>query len=108
MTDLAVSKEKAAVVSVQAGTDLYERMRALMITLAVLGVAIGMLLGWLVTRGIVRPLQQAVNAARQVAEGDLTTDIKVATRDETGDLMGALKEMNESLGSHRARRARRL
>ena len=51
--------------SVQAGTDLYERMRALMITLAVLGVAIGMLLGWLVTRGIVRPLQQAVNAARQ-------------------------------------------
>ena len=97
MTDLAVSKEKAAAVSVQAGTDLYERMRALMITLAVLGVAIGMLLGWLVTRGIVRPLQQAVNAARQVAAGDLTTDIKVATRDETGDLMGALKEMNESL-----------
>ena len=97
MTDLAVSSEKAAAVSVQAGTDLYERMRALMITLAVLGVAIGMLLGWLVTRGIVRPLQQAVNAARQVAAGDLTTDIKVATRDETGDLMGALKEMNESL-----------
>ncbi|MBR8654718.1 MCP four helix bundle domain-containing protein [Achromobacter sp. Marseille-Q0513] len=97
MTDMAVSKEKAAAVSVQAGTDLYERMRALMIALAVLGVAIGMLLGWLVTRGIVRPLQQAVTAARQVAAGDLTTDIKVATRDETGDLMGALKEMNESL-----------
>jgi methyl-accepting chemotaxis protein len=65
--------------------------------LAVMGVAIGMLLGWLVTRGIVRPLQQAVSAARQVAAGDLTTDIQVATRDETGELMSALKAMNESL-----------
>ena len=72
-------------------------MRFIMIVLAVVGVAVGMLLGWLVTRGIVRPLQQAVTAARQVAAGDLTTDIQVATRDETGDLMGALKAMNESL-----------
>ncbi|CAB3926004.1 hypothetical protein LMG26858_05812 [Achromobacter anxifer] len=97
MTDLAVGKEKDAAQSVQAGTDLYLMMRTIMVALAVAGVAIGMLLGWLVTRGIVRPLEQAVQAARQVAAGDLTTDIKVATRDETGDLMGALKTMNESL-----------
>ncbi len=98
MTDLAVGKEKVAAQSVQEGTDLYESMRLIMIVLAVVGVAVGMLLGWLVTRGIVRPLQQAVTAARQVAAGDLTTDIQVATRDETGDLMDALKAMNESLG----------
>ena len=97
MTDLAVSKEKVAAQSVQEGTDLYDTVRAVMIALAVAGVAVGMLLGWLVTRGIVRPLEQAVKAARQVAAGDLTTDIQVATRDETGDLMGALKAMNESL-----------
>ncbi len=97
MTDLAVGKEKDAAQSVQAGTDLYLMMRTIMVALAVAGVAIGMLLGWLVTRGIVRPLEQAVQAARQVAAGDLTTEIKVATRDETGDLMGALKTMNESL-----------
>ncbi|CAB5512182.1 methyl-accepting chemotaxis protein [Achromobacter anxifer] len=97
MTDLAVGKEKDAAQSVQAGTDLYLMMRTIMVALAVAGVAIGMLLGWLVTRGIVRPLEQAVQAAREVAAGDLTTDIKVATRDETGDLMGALKTMNESL-----------
>jgi len=97
MTDLSVSKEKVAAQSVQEGTDLYDTVRAVMIALAVAGVAIGMLLGWLVTRGIVRPLEQAVKAARQVAAGDLTTDIQVATRDETGDLMGALKAMNESL-----------
>ncbi|KRC85748.1 chemotaxis protein [Achromobacter sp. Root83] len=97
MTNLAVSKEKTAAQSVQEGTDLYTTVRAVMILLAVMGVAVGMLLGWLVTRGIVRPLDQAVKAARQVAAGDLTTDIQVTTRDETGDLMAALKAMNESL-----------
>ncbi|SEJ63042.1 methyl-accepting chemotaxis protein [Achromobacter sp. NFACC18-2] len=97
MTDLAVSKEKSAEASVQEGTELYGTVRAIMIALAVAGVAIGMLLGWLVTRGIVRPLGEAVSAARQVAAGDLTADIRVSTRDETGDLMGALKAMNESL-----------
>ena len=97
MTDLAVNKEKSAELSVQEGTELYNRVRAVMIALAIAGVAIGMLLGWLVTRGIVRPLGQAVSAARQVAAGDLTADIRVATRDETGDLMAALKAMNESL-----------
>ena len=56
-----------------------------------------MLLGWLMTRGIVRPLGLAVDAARRVAAGDLTGDIRVATRDETGDLMAALKAMNHSL-----------
>jgi len=97
MTSLAKIKETVAAQSVQNGTDLYENLRALMVVLALIGVAVGMLLGWLVTRGIVRPLEQAVTAARQVAAGDLTTDIQVATRDETGDLMGALKTMNESL-----------
>jgi len=97
MTDLAVGKEKSTAQSVDQATDLYDTVRLVMIVLAVMGVAIGMLLGWLVTRGIVRPLQQAVSAARQVAAGDLTTDIQVATRDETGDLMSALKAMNESL-----------
>jgi methyl-accepting chemotaxis protein len=97
MTDLAVGKEKSTAQSVDQATNLYDTVRLIMIVLAVMGVAIGMLLGWLVTRGIVRPLQQAVSAARQVAAGDLTTDIQVATRDETGELMSALKAMNESL-----------
>lgn len=97
MTDLAVGKEKMAAQSVDEATVVYDTVRVVMIVLAVMGVAIGVLLGLLVTRGIVRPLQQAVSAARQVAAGDLTTDIQVATRDETGDLMTALKAMNESL-----------
>ncbi len=46
---------------------------------------------------IVRPLQAAVALARQVAEGDLTVDVRANSSDEIGDLLGALAQMNTSL-----------
>ncbi len=49
------------------------------------------------TRSIVRPLDEAVAVARRVAAGDLTSTIDVHSRDETGMLMQALKDMNASL-----------
>jgi methyl-accepting chemotaxis protein len=49
------------------------------------------------TKGITTPLSRAVDAARRVAAGDLTGDIRVHGSDETGQLLGALKDMNQSL-----------
>ncbi|WP_373848924.1 methyl-accepting chemotaxis protein [Achromobacter insuavis] len=97
MGKLAENKEAVTARSVQAGDALYERTRDIMVALSAAGVVLGILLGWLMTRGIVRPLGQAVDAARRVAAGDLTGDIRVAARDETGDLMVALQAMNHSL-----------
>jgi methyl-accepting chemotaxis protein len=60
-----------------------------------------MLLGtgaaWSVSRSITRPINEAVVVARRVARGDLTGKIEVSSANETGQLMQALKEMNESL-----------
>ena len=53
--------------------------------------------GWLLTRSITHPLAGAVRVARRVASGDLSTDIRVESRDEIGELMGALHAMNASL-----------
>jgi methyl-accepting chemotaxis protein len=50
-------------------------------------------------RNISIPLSRAVTLARKVAAGDLTTEVKVRTNDEAGELMAALKEMNASLVS---------
>ncbi|HJV74084.1 MAG TPA: methyl-accepting chemotaxis protein [Noviherbaspirillum sp.] len=50
-----------------------------------------------VTRSITRPLNQAVQVARTVASGDLTSRIEVSSKDETGQLMQSLKDMNDSL-----------
>ncbi|NEX60475.1 methyl-accepting chemotaxis protein [Noviherbaspirillum galbum] len=51
---------------------------------------------WLM-HSIARPLSQAVKIARSVAAGDLSNRIEVDSADETGQLLQALKEMNESL-----------
>jgi methyl-accepting chemotaxis protein len=59
--------------------------------------AIGALLSWRLTRSITKPLRQAVALARTVADGDLSSDVVVASKDETGQLMAALKAMNENL-----------
>lgn len=51
---------------------------------------------WL-ARNITAPLRTAVDVARRVAQGDLTTRVDVRSKDETGQLMAALKEMNDAL-----------
>ncbi|MDB6002292.1 MAG: methyl-accepting chemotaxis protein, partial [Rhizobacter sp.] len=51
------------------------------------------------TRSIVRPIRDAAQRARRIAGGDLTEAIAVERRDEAGELMQALHEMQTSLAS---------
>jgi methyl-accepting chemotaxis protein len=69
----------------------------LLLLLGVLVVLIGAGFAFLISRSITRPLRDAVAVAETVANGDLTTSFDAAPRDEIGDLMRALKGMNESL-----------
>jgi methyl-accepting chemotaxis protein len=59
--------------------------------------ALGALVSWLLTRGIVLPIRAAVAVAETVAAGDLTHAIEAHTQDETGALLRALRHMNDSL-----------
>jgi methyl-accepting chemotaxis protein len=70
---------------------------------AVLALALGAALAWVLTRSITRPLRAAVAVANAVAQGDLSTRVEVASNDETGELMAALKTMNENLNGLVAR-----
>jgi methyl-accepting chemotaxis protein len=51
----------------------------------------------LITRSVVRPLHRAVEVARTVAAGDLTSRIEVSGNDEAAQMMQALNEMNGAL-----------
>ncbi|HSV53975.1 MAG TPA: methyl-accepting chemotaxis protein [Burkholderiaceae bacterium] len=53
----------------------------------------------LIAHSISRPLTEAVTVARRIAAGDLTSHFGPARGDETGQLLSALKEMNENLAS---------
>ncbi|MCS0632540.1 methyl-accepting chemotaxis protein [Telluria mixta] len=59
--------------------------------------ALGAIVSWLLTRGIVLPIRAAVAVAETVAAGDLTHTIEAHTQDETGALLRALRHMNDSL-----------
>jgi methyl-accepting chemotaxis protein len=66
---------------------------------AALAVLAGILFAWLMTRSIVGPLRRAVGLAQTVSSRDLTAVIEIKGRDETGQLLRALKQMNENLTS---------
>ena len=76
---------------------LYRSGQISVLVLAVLALGLGVLLTWRLTTGITRPLGKALRVAQTVAAGDLTSQIEVLTKDETGQLMQALKDMNTSL-----------
>ena len=76
---------------------LYSSNFNLMVLLGVLMVALGAVCAFLISRSITRPLGEAIKVAQTVAAGDLTSRIEVKTKDETGQLMQALKDMNDNL-----------
>ena len=55
------------------------------------------ILGWLITRAVTVPVEQAVRAARSISEGDLTQDIPQGGRDEMGKLLQELAGMRNNL-----------
>ena len=77
--------------------EVAKTSRNLMLVLAALALAFGVVCAWVLTMGIVRPLRTAVEIARKVADGDLTAQIDASAKDETGQLLQALKDMNTSL-----------
>ncbi|MDY7578217.1 methyl-accepting chemotaxis protein [Herbaspirillum sp. RTI4] len=65
--------------------------------LALAAVCASVLVGWLASRSITTPLADAVRIARKVADGDLDNHITVNSKDETGQLLSALRDMNDGL-----------
>src|SRR5690606_18316890 len=68
-----------------------------MIGLGVAAVLISLACAWLITRSVTQPMDEAVRIAQAVASGDLSSTIEVRGKDETAQLLQALKSMNDGL-----------
>jgi len=93
MTELSQIKEQNAKNASDLTTEVYQRTRTQIIAATLGGAILGFLLGLFVMRTIVRPLTQAVEASNRLAAGDLTVRIEASSKDETGQLMGAMGNM---------------
>ena len=70
---------------------LVRRQRILMLGLAAAVVALTVLLCIVLTRSIIRPLTEMENAAKKLAEGDLSQEIRYTSRDELGSFADSLR-----------------
>lgn len=77
--------------------DRYATIRNIFIALIIIVLALAVLISVAFTQAVFRPLEKAVKIARGVAAGDFTQQIEVRSIDEIGQLMQALKEMNNNL-----------
>lgn len=71
--------------------------RNTMIVLGVLATIVGVIFAWWVTHSLTGPLADALGVARRIAAGRLDQAIEVKGKDEVGQLMHALSEMQSDL-----------
>lgn len=74
-----------------------QRSFTLSVILCVLIVSFASICAYLVSRAITVPLKKAIDVAKTVASGDLTTSFEAQPDHEIGALMSALSDMNASL-----------
>jgi methyl-accepting chemotaxis protein len=81
----------------QEAAAVTHRTEILILALAAAACMLSLGVAFLSTRSITGPLAKVVEIAQRVADGDLTSDIAVESRDEAGQMMEALRHMNDSL-----------
>jgi methyl-accepting chemotaxis protein len=75
------------------------QQRSLVIVAVVVAAAViaGTLLGWRITRSVKVPIDSAIRVAERIAEGDLTSNIEIESRDEIGRMLLAISGMQDRL-----------
>ena len=97
LTDLVKFQTEAVAQASRDAEQAYAGSRNMMLLLTVIAAALASWVLYWVTRSITKPLNRAVAMAEAVAGGDLTMRMKCNSTDETGQLLRALINMNDSL-----------
>src|SRR5262249_9447432 len=65
--------------------------------LGLLVMIVGIAIGWVAVRSIVKPLRSAVDAADRIAAGDVSVSLVATSNDEAGTLLASMATMADSL-----------
>ncbi|MDD1975764.1 methyl-accepting chemotaxis protein [Pseudomonas putida] len=96
--DILLEQSQQLIINLTQVRDAESQHAKSMLTLATaLALLFGLLAAWAITRQIVIPLRQTLNAADRIASGDLRQDLKVERRDELGQLQRSMQRMTVSL-----------
>ncbi|WJM97152.1 methyl-accepting chemotaxis protein [Pseudomonas defluvii] len=81
----------------QVAAEQYSTAFTLVIALLVVATVLTFVCALLLTRSIVKPINDALHAAEQIAEGNLTRPIQTQGRDEAARLLQAMAKMQNKL-----------
>ncbi|WP_285433627.1 methyl-accepting chemotaxis protein [Pseudomonas sp. fls2-241-R2A-110] len=93
---LEINTQQLETTNTHAG-DQYSTSFNLVITLLVIAGGLTLLFAWLLTNSITKPIANALSAAEEIAEGNLTRPITVDGEDEAGRLLLAMSKMQDKL-----------
>src|SRR5574341_860267 len=77
--------------------NLASRTNTVMFSLALTAVILSILITIIISRGITKPLDEAVTVSNKLADGNLNPSIAVKSNDETAQLLSAMKNMVDRL-----------
>ncbi|AQT92148.1 methyl-accepting chemotaxis protein [Pseudomonas sp. VS40] len=97
LTRLLDINNKMALATNKDAEDQYNMAFNMVVSLLVIATLLTLLFAWLLTRSITLPISQALEAAEEVAEGNLTRPINVDGNDEAGRLLAAMAKMQDKL-----------
>jgi len=93
LRDTQVNEINSQVDNIMQASD---HVKTLQLIIGIVALVAGVLVTIFITRSIVRPLNQAVKTARALAVGDLSVKMGQVSKDETGQLLQAMKDMVSS------------
>jgi len=82
-----IKTEGAAILAASGG------MKRTLILLSVIAIVLGLFIAYVITRGIVKPLEKAVDVADSLAVGDVGVEVHSDSRDEIGLLLDSMAKM---------------
>jgi methyl-accepting chemotaxis protein len=93
--------EKMAGAEMDAAMNIADNAHALanrlILVFTLVGIILAVAIGYVLAKNITTPLSEAVAVSNKLSQGDLTMDIEVVNKDETGLLLTAMKNMVEKL-----------
>ncbi|WP_277601332.1 methyl-accepting chemotaxis protein [Brevibacillus marinus] len=91
------TNQNLARISYENALSIQREIFIIQVGLAIAAVLFSALIGYIVTRSIVNPLRIVVQAASQIADGNLKTQVQIKRRDELGQLADSFNRMTERI-----------
>ncbi len=97
LSDLSKAQHGLNVAAIDNAEKAYSGAKLFIGVICAVSLILGIVAALLITRGITQPLSKAVGVANNIAAGDLTRNLDVDSKDEVGQMAGAMNSMIEQL-----------